>query len=121
MTPLRRRRPGIDSGPRPLAAGLDEAMSALAPRKPGGSARPAPIPSPASAWAALFGEWEQIMGASLARHVTPQRLDGDVLVVAVDRPPWATQVRALGPQILAKVAEITGATPGKLEVLVRPK
>jgi predicted nucleic acid-binding Zn ribbon protein len=44
-----------------------------------------------------------------------------VLVVAVDHPAWATQVRALGASLLAKVAEVTGELPERLEISVRKR
>jgi len=55
----------------------------------------------------------------MARHVRPVRLSGGVLVVAVDQPAWATQVRALGTGLLARVGEIGGTVPDRLQVTVK--
>ncbi len=96
-------------------------MAALGPRRTRGVAPPRPPAATANAWATVFGQWESVVGPGLARHVAPQRLDGDALVVTVDSPPWATQVRVLAPQILAKVAEISGEAPARLEVSIRRK
>lgn len=144
-----RRRGAADRGPRPLCEGLDEALTVLrdrtaAPRgaqraEPGGLPRPGAGPGtgdrgagsespegrgqgPARAWGAVFSDWEAVVGESLARHARPLRLDGAVLVVAVDHPAWATQVRALAPAILQRLADAAGAAAGpfaRLEVVVR--
>ena len=56
----------------------------------------------------------------MAGHVRPIRLDNESLVVTVDHPAWATQVRSLGDELLDRVVEETGAPrPGRLEVRVR--
>ena len=60
------------------------------------------------------------MGPALARHVRPLRLSGGVLVVAVDQPAWATQVRALGAGLLTRVGEVGGVVPDRLQVTVKP-
>jgi predicted nucleic acid-binding Zn ribbon protein len=68
----------------------------------------------------LFARWPQIVGSAMAGHVTPVRLDSQSLVVAVDHPAWATQVRSLGDDLLDRVVEETGAPrPARLEVRVR--
>ena len=41
----------------------------------------------------------------MAEHVQPIRLDRESLVVTVDHPAWATQVRRLGETLLDRVAE----------------
>ena len=43
----------------------------------------------------MFGRWDDIVGANIAAHVQPLRLDEGVLVVEVTDPAWATQVRLL--------------------------
>jgi hypothetical protein len=52
--------------------------------------------------------------------VTPVRLDADALVVAVDHPAWATQVRQLGEDLLDRVSEEIGVPrPDRVEIRVR--
>jgi predicted nucleic acid-binding Zn ribbon protein len=95
-----------------LGEGLEDAVARLG--------RPdAPTPS-AGALSAVFTRWEEIAGPALSRHVRPLRLSGGVLVVAADHPAWATQVRALGTGLLARVGEVSGQAPDRLEVTVRP-
>jgi predicted nucleic acid-binding Zn ribbon protein len=69
----------------------------------------------------LFADWTTIVGESMAEHVQPVRMDSSVLVVSVDHPAWATQVRRLGDTILERAAAHVGVDrPGRLEVRVRP-
>ena len=69
----------------------------------------------------VFGEWESLVGSAVADHVRPIRVDGDTLVVSADHSAWATQMRQLAPEILARVAAACGArhAPDRLEVRVR--
>jgi predicted nucleic acid-binding Zn ribbon protein len=110
----RRSRPGVDPGPSRLGDGLDEAVARLAPPDAGSA------PASAGSLSAVFTRWEEIVGPGLARHVRPLRLSGGVLVVAVDHPAWATQVRSLGASLLGRVGEVSGQVPDRLEVTVRP-
>lgn len=68
----------------------------------------------------LFARWPEIAGTALAAHVEPVRLDRQALVVRVDHPAWATQVRSFGDALLDRVVEETGAPrPARLEVRIR--
>lgn len=99
------RRPD-DAGPRRIAESLDAAVRPIAPQG-------------ASAFGAVFGRWEEIVGPTVAAHVRPVRANAEVLVVAADHPAWATQVRSLGPNLLAQIAAAAGRAPARLEVVVR--
>lgn len=132
--PGRRPRGGADRGPLPVREALDDVVAGLEPPGPRGGppgcagARGAPGTPPepearrtsASALGAVFSRWADLVGPSVARHVRPLRLEGGTLLVAVDQPPWATQVRALAPGILERLAEETGERLDRLEVVVRP-
>ena len=93
MTPGRDRD---DSGPRPLDTSLDAVSRRLGMRDSRGLGR-------------LFAHWSEIVGAGMAEHVRPVRMDAESLVVSVDHPAWGTQVRRMGDQLLDRVAEETGA------------
>ncbi|MGW5585407.1 DUF721 domain-containing protein [Streptomyces sp. NPDC003857] len=58
----------------------------------------------------VMGRWPQIVGADLARHCVPQRYDEDehVLTVSCDSTAWATQLRLLTPQLVARLNEDLG-------------
>lgn len=104
-------RPGAsDRGEEPEGWGAGRGGEGIVPGRRGA----------ARALATVFSGWEAAVGNPLARHAQPLRLDGDVLVVAVDRPAWATQVRALAPEILERLSAAAGATFDRLEVVVRP-
>ena len=53
--------------------------------------------------------------STLADHADPVSLETGRLIVAVDQPGWATQLRFLAPDLLAKIAERIG--PGVVEVI----
>ena len=57
---------------------------------------------------AVFGHWEDVVGASVAAHARPTSLRDGVLRVEVDEPGWATQLRYLAPDILRRCAEVAG-------------
>lgn len=101
-------RPLPDAGgsdPRPLQDSLD----VFAAR----------VGVPRSVLRTVFGRWEDVVGAELAAHTRPVRLADDVLVVAVDDPAWAAQVRWLGDDLLARLAEAVGEPVAqRLEVRV---
>jgi len=124
----RRARHGVDPGPRPVADALDEVLAGLVPPAPrrvepgrdsaerASGGRPSPS---AATWGTVFSRWEELVGPGVARHAWPLRLEERALVVAVDRPPWATQVRALSADILSRLSEETGEPLERLVVVVR--
>jgi predicted nucleic acid-binding Zn ribbon protein len=57
----------------------------------------------------VFGGWPQIVGPQLAAHTRPESFDDGELLVSADSPAWATQVRLLTPQLIARLAEELGA------------
>lgn len=68
----------------------------------------------------LFTRWPEMVGPDLASHAEPVSLRGGTLTIAVADPAWATQLRFLEPEILAKVAAVLGSEgPNALEVKVR--
>jgi predicted nucleic acid-binding Zn ribbon protein len=103
------RRSGFEAnvGPRRLDTSLDAVTRQLGA---GGS----------KGLGQLFARWPEIAGAALAAHVEPIRLDREALVVSVDHPAWATQVRSFGDALLDRVVEETGvARPQRLDVRIR--
>ena len=66
----------------------------------------------------VFGRWEESVGAAVAAHVQPVKLDGSVLVVEVDDPAWATQIRFLEATLRERLREVAGASVERLEVRV---
>ena len=65
--------------------------------------------------AAVFTRWEEAVGASVATHARPEALRGTTLVVGVDGPAYAMQLRMLTPQLLACLADMAG--PGVVDAI----
>ena len=57
----------------------------------------------------VFQRWDEAVGPAVAAHARPVSLDAGRLVVAVDEPGWATQLRYLEQDLLARLAEVAGA------------
>lgn len=56
----------------------------------------------------LFSQWEEVVGADVARHCEPVRLVGGVLVVAASSPSWATQLQYLAGDLRLAVNRALG-------------
>ena len=66
----------------------------------------------------LFGRWTEAVGAQVAEHVKPVKLDGSTLVVEVDDPAWATQVKFLTPMITERLDAVAGIVVDRIDVRV---
>jgi predicted nucleic acid-binding Zn ribbon protein len=87
---------GEGNDPRPVSASLDQVTQALgAPR--------------AQVLASLFSRWEQLVGREIAAHARPRSLRAGVLSISVDQPAWATQLRFLAGDLLARLQAETDA------------
>lgn len=98
--------------------------SALGPRKLTGSlerlASDLGAP-PARVLAEVFERWEDLVGPAVHAHARPVSFRDSTLLVAVDQPAWATQLRLLSAELLARFAEALGRdVVTHLEVRVRP-
>ena len=58
-------------------------------------------------------------GDAVAAHVKPVKLDGTKLIVEVDDPAWATQLRFLETTLKQRLLEVAGATIESVEVRVK--
>lgn len=101
-----------DDEPVRLGESLHDVVSSL---RPEGVSRSS---GTASALGGVFGRWEEAVGDALAAHVQPVKLDGSTLVVQVDDPAWATQLKFLEGTLKQRLAEIAGATIERIEVRV---
>lgn len=106
---MRGRRTGPEgSAPRRLRDSLGAVVSNL-----GGGDR--------DGIATVFGQWEDLVGPAVAAHVTPVRIASDVLVLEVDHPAWATQVRQLSGEILDRIEAAGAGRPARISVRVAPR
>jgi predicted nucleic acid-binding Zn ribbon protein len=98
-----------DRDPIPISASLDEVVRSL--RGPG-----------RREVGGVFGRWEEAVGAQVAAHARPVRLDAGLLVVEVDEPAWATQITLLSNTIRERLMTVTGVEVDRVEVRVyRPR
>ncbi|GAA2027777.1 DUF721 domain-containing protein [Catenulispora yoronensis] len=51
----------------------------------------------------VMGRWSEIVGGHIAAHCTPVEFNEGVLTVRTDSAAWATELRMLAPQLLAKL------------------
>jgi predicted nucleic acid-binding Zn ribbon protein len=94
--------------PQPLAVGLDRVMASL------GSA-------PVATVSAVFDRWPSIVGTAIAGAAEPVALEGATLVVRVRDGGWASQLRWMERELVAKLDEALGdGVVERLEVRVRP-
>lgn len=64
--------------------------------------------SPRVAEGTVLGQWRAVVGSQIADHATPLGLADGVLSVAAESTAWATQLRMMQAQILAKIAAAVG-------------
>lgn len=51
----------------------------------------------------VLGRWEAIVGADVASHCQPISLVDGILLVQAESTAWATQLRMLSPQLIARI------------------
>jgi predicted nucleic acid-binding Zn ribbon protein len=69
----------------------------------------------------VFAHWVDAVGEHVAAHATPISLRAGRLVVGVDQPGWATQLRYLEADLLARLEGVAGERiVTAIDVRVRP-
>ncbi|GGC64155.1 DUF721 domain-containing protein [Hoyosella rhizosphaerae] len=71
----------------------------------------------------VLGLWPSVVGDDIAEHAHPTGLEDGVLIVQAESTAWATQLRYMQSQILARIASSVGnGVVTKLRILgpVRP-
>ncbi|MEV6925372.1 DciA family protein [Dactylosporangium sp. NPDC051485] len=58
--------------------------------------------------ARIFGEWEKVVGADIAAHSRPVKLEDGDLTIEAESTAWATQLRMLAARLLAGIAREVG-------------
>ena len=66
----------------------------------------------------VFGRWDDIVGANIAAHVRPVRLDEGRCSVEVTDPAWATQVRLLSDRLRSRLSEVVDVDVHTVDVRV---
>lgn len=101
--------------PVPISESLSAVVRSLR-NEPAGSE---PQPHLAQQIGGVFGKWTEAVGEAVAAHVKPLKLDGTKLIVEVDDPAWATQLRFLETTLKARLTSVTGARIDSFEARVR--
>ena len=99
---------------RPLSRALDEVLAALQP--PSG---PRAAPPSSRTVGGVFARWEDAVGAQVAAHARPVKLSEGRLMVEVDEPGWATQLRFLEVELLARIKATAGPGVDAIDLRVR--
>lgn len=61
-----------------------------------------------AAEATVFGAWERVVGADVAQHSRPVKLENGELTVEAESTAWATQLRLLAASLLRRIAAEVG-------------
>ncbi|MFD0974971.1 DUF721 domain-containing protein [Plantactinospora endophytica] len=61
-----------------------------------------------AAEATVFGAWERVVGADVAQHSRPVKLEDGELTVEAESTAWATQLRLLAASLLKRIAAEVG-------------
>ena len=73
---------------------------------------------PADLLATVFQQWEEVVGADVARHCRPTAIEDGRLTVLASDSLWASEVQWLANEVLARINKMSAT--GKLEsVIVR--
>ena len=56
----------------------------------------------------VFGQWATVVGEQIAAHANPASLRDGVLTIEAESTAWATQLRMVQAQVLAKIAAAVG-------------
>lgn len=106
-SPTARRTPAPDSRRRWSGPGPD----ARDPQPLGRAARDLASSrgwSPRVAEGTVFAQWETVVGDQIAEHARPTALRDGVLSISAESTAWATQLRMVQAQVLAKIAAAVG-------------
>ncbi len=77
--------------------------------------------SDARSMGTLFSRWVDAVGEVVADHARPVKLDGDRLLVEVDEPGWATQLRFLEADVIARLRSVAGLEVSRFDIRVKPR
>ena len=81
--------------PRPIGEGLDRVIRSLRQ-------------TTASGQVGVVARWREAVGDVVADHARPVSLEAGRLLVEVDDPGWATQLRYLESTLVAQLAAVLG-------------
>ncbi|MEO7399026.1 MAG: DUF721 domain-containing protein [Ilumatobacteraceae bacterium] len=94
--------------PVPLQQSLDGVIRSL--RGGAGDAR---------SMGSLFSRWADAVGEVVADHARPISLDGGRLLVEVDEPAWATQLRFLEQDVIDRLWTVADLQVSRFDIRVK--
>lgn len=108
-----RRSPAARRGPKPAARRRwsGPGPDSRDPQPLGGAARDLASTrgwSPRVAQGTVFAQWAEVVGEQIAEHAAPTALHDGILSVTAESTAWATQLRMVQAQLLAKIAAAVG-------------
>lgn len=113
MTRSRRKPTGVPGEPEPDPTRLGEALAAVGSEF--GLADPQVVGT-------LADRWPEVVGDAVAGQARLRALRGHVLTIAVDSGAWATQLRYLHDDMIARIAGIVGdGVVREVRVVVEPR
>ena len=68
----------------------------------------------------LLGRWPDLVGPAVAQHSTPESFRDGVLVIRTSSTNWASQLRLMAPQLLARMNESLGQGTIRLATILGP-
>ncbi len=104
--------PSANFEPVPLHQSIDAVINAL---RGGGAAA-----GDARSMGSLFNRWADAVGEVVADHARPIKLDGGRLLVEVDEPGWATQLRFLERDVIDRLRAVAGLEVSRFDIRVKP-
>lgn len=69
----------------------------------------------------LLGRWSELVGSAVAEHSTPETFREGVLSVRTSSTAWASQLRLMAPQLLAKMNASLGEGTIRLVKILGPE
>lgn len=73
----------------------------------------------ATSMGSLFSRWTEAVGSAVAAHAKPVKLDQGRLLVEVDEPGWATQLRFLERTVIERLKSVADIDVTRFEVRVK--
>lgn len=68
----------------------------------------------------LLGRWSELVGTAVAEHSKPESYRDGVLVIRTTSTSWASQLRLMAPQLLARMNESLGQGTIRLATILGP-
>lgn len=71
--------------------------------------------------AVIAAHWTDVVGEAVAGHARLRTLRGGVLTIAVDAPPWATELRYLAGEVRDRISALVASDAvQEVRIVVEP-